>query len=195
MAILSTKLPTVWSSPLWECRPEMEEMARKIRETNHWNGNRGTQAEKSSFPALRRSRGWRDLRQASRSRWWQRLQRGSRETNRSFLPASQYNVQSLRQAKQKDGETLHSFHTRLQTLAKTCDLANPDNEIKKHTILNCQSNSPRRKALRVDLDLLNLDELNEISAKEFENHDKIVNVVQFNTKNTSKQPKGKERHP
>ena len=38
---------------------------------------------------------WRDLRHASRRRWWQRLQKGLRETNRSFLSASQYNVRSI----------------------------------------------------------------------------------------------------
>ena len=52
-----------------------------------------------------------------------------------------YEVYNFRQAKQKDGETLDSFHTRLRSLAKTaCDFANPDNEIKEQIILNCQSN-------------------------------------------------------
>ena len=32
-------LPTVRSSFRWKCRPEMDEMARTIRETSHWNGN------------------------------------------------------------------------------------------------------------------------------------------------------------
>ena len=63
--------------------------------------------------------------------------------------------------------------------------------------MNCQSNSLRRKGLREDLDLSGLMkadkalELNEIQAKEFKNHDKTVNVVRFNKKGTSTQPKGK----
>ena len=104
----------------WECRPELEEMVRTIRETNHSNGDWERQAENSPVAALRRSRGWRDLRHASRRRWSQRLQKGRRETNSSFLSASQYNVRSI-QAKQKDGETLDSFHSRLRNLSKTCD--------------------------------------------------------------------------
>ena len=32
-----------------------------------------------------------------------------------------YEVYNFRQVKQKDGETLDSFHTRLRSLAKTCD--------------------------------------------------------------------------
>ena len=67
-----------------------------------------------------------------------------------------YEVYNFRQAKQKDGETLESFHTRLRSLAKTCDFANPDKEIKEQIILNCQSNPLRRKALREDLDLAGL---------------------------------------
>ena len=59
-----------------------------------------------------------------------------------------YEVYNFRQAKQKDGETLDSFHTRLRSLAKTCDFINADKEIKQQIILNCQSNSLRRKALR-----------------------------------------------
>ena len=52
-----------------------------------------------------------------------RLQKGRRETNRSFLSACQYNVRS-KQAKQKHGETLDSFHSRLRNLVKTCDFRN-----------------------------------------------------------------------
>ena len=37
-----------------------------------------------------------------------------------------YEVHNFRQAKQEDGETLESFHTRLRSLAKTSDFANPD---------------------------------------------------------------------
>ena len=83
-----------------------------------------------------------------------------------------YEVYNFRQAKQKDRETLDSFHTRLRSLAKTCDFANPDKEIKEQIILNCQSNPLRRKALQEDLDLAGLMkagralELSEVQAKE-----------------------------
>ena len=49
-----------------------------------------------------------------------------------------YEVYNFRQAKQKDGEILGCFHTRLRSLAKTCDFANPDKEIKGQIILNCK---------------------------------------------------------
>ena len=64
-----------------------------------------------------------------------------------------YEVSNFQQAKQKDWETLHCFHTHLRSLAKNCDFANPDKEIKEQIILNCKSNSLRQKALREDLDL------------------------------------------
>ena len=112
-----------------------------------------------------------------------------------------YEVYNFRQAKQKDGETLDSFHTRLRNLAKTCDFANPDKEIKEQIILNCQSNPLRRKALREDLDLAGLMkagralELSEVQAKDFENKDKTVNAIKPPQKGTLTQPKGKQRRP
>ncbi|KAK2552239.1 hypothetical protein P5673_026766 [Acropora cervicornis] len=60
------------------------------------------------------------------------------------------------EAKQKDGETLDSFHTRLRNLVKSCDFGIPDKEIKEQIISNCQSNSLPDKALREDLDLAGL---------------------------------------
>ena len=112
-----------------------------------------------------------------------------------------YEVYNFRQAKQKDGETLDSFHTRLRSLAKTCDFANLYKEIKEQIILNCQSNPLRRKALREDLDLAGLMkagralELSEVQAKDFENKDKTVNAIKPPQKGTLTQPKGKQRRP
>ena len=37
-----------------------------------------------------------------------------------------YEVYNFWQAKQKDGENLDCFNTRLRSLAKTCDFTNPD---------------------------------------------------------------------
>ena len=110
-----------------------------------------------------------------------------------------YKVYNFRQAKQKEGETLDNFHTRLRSLAKTCGFANPYKEIKEQIILNCQSNSLRRKALRKDLDLAAFIladralELSEIQAEEFENQDKTVNTVKLRKKVSPVQPKGKRR--
>ena len=100
----------------------------------------------------------------------------------------------------KDGETLNCFHTRLRSLAKTCDFANADKEIKVQIIFNCKSNSLRRKALREDFDLSSpmkagrALELSEIQAKELENHDQTVNAVKCNKKENSTHLKGKQRH-
>ena len=111
-----------------------------------------------------------------------------------------YEVYNFRQAKQKDGENLDCFHTRLRSLAKTCDFTNPDKEIKEQIILNCKSNSLRRKALREDLDLAGLMkagralELSEIQAKELENHEQTVNAVKFKKRGISTHLKGKQRH-
>ena len=64
-----------------------------------------------------------------------------------------YEVYNFRKAKQNEGESFDSFHTRLKTLAKTCEFADANKEIKEQIILSCKSNALRRKALREDLDL------------------------------------------
>jgi len=48
-----------------------------------------------------------------------------------------YEVYNFRQAKQKEGELLNSYHTRLRQLAKTCESSDIDKEIKEHIILTC----------------------------------------------------------
>ena len=67
---------------------------------------------------------------------------------------STYEVFNFRKAQQNEGKSLDSFHTRLRTLAKTCEFADANKEIKEQIILSCKSNALRRKALREDLDLL-----------------------------------------
>lgn len=140
---------------LWR-RPEIEEIPKKIREADHWNGNFLWQIKKSPFAALQQSRGWQDIRHASR-RWWRQILQKGRQCKKltahfSLQVNVKYEVCNSRQAKPKDGETFSCFHTRLRSLAKTCDFANPDKEIKERIILNCKSNSLRCKALREDLD-------------------------------------------
>ena len=70
--------------------------------------------------------------------------------NEYFSPQANttYEVYSFRQTKQKEGESLDSFHTRLRQLMKTCEFSNVDKEIKEHIILKCSSSSLRRRALR-----------------------------------------------
>ena len=63
-----------------------------------------------------------------------------------------YEVYNFREAQQNEGESFDSFHTRLRTLAKTCEFADTDKEINEQIILSCKSNTLRRKALREDLD-------------------------------------------
>ena len=50
-----------------------------------------------------------------------------------------YEIYNFRQARQNPGESLDSYHVRLCQLAKTCDFANIDREIKEHIILSCTS--------------------------------------------------------
>ena len=54
--------------------------------------------------------------------------------NEYFSPQTSiaYEGYNFRQTKQKDGESLDSFHTRLRQLAKTCEFGDSDKEIKEH---------------------------------------------------------------
>ena len=94
-----------------------------------------------------------------------------------------YEVYSFRKAKQKEGESLDSYHTRLRQLSKTCEFADTDKEIKEHIILSCSSNSLRRRALRENPDLASLLklgralELSEIQASKVEKNESAINAV------------------
>ena len=46
-----------------------------------------------------------------------------------------YEVYNFRKAQQNEGESFDNFHTRLRTLAKTCEFADADKEIKEQIIL------------------------------------------------------------
>ena len=63
--------------------------------------------------------------------------------NEYFSPQvnSTYEVYNFRQTKQKEGESLDSYHTRLHQLAKTCEFTNVDKKSKEHIILTCTSSS------------------------------------------------------
>ena len=91
---------------------------------------------------------------------------------------------NFRQTKQKDGESLDSYHTRLRQLAKTCEFSNIDTEIKEHIILTCSSNSLRCRTLRENLTLDALFkpgralELSEEQARQVEKAAADVNVTE-----------------
>ena len=110
-----------------------------------------------------------------------------------------YEVYNFRKAKQNEGESFDSFHTRLRTLAKTCQFADADKEMKEQIILSCKSNALRRKALREDLDLTALLkagralEPSETQAKEVESDKTTVNVVNDKKKSEQRSKKGKGR--
>ena len=110
-----------------------------------------------------------------------------------------YEVYNFRKAQQNEGESFDSFHTRLRTLAKTCEFADADKEIKEQLILSCKSNALRRKALREDLDLTALLkagralELSETQAKEVESTKPTVNVVKDKKKSEKRSKKGTSR--
>ena len=96
--------------------------------------------------------------------------------NEYFSPQvnTTYEVYNFRQTKQKEGESLNSFHTRLHQLAKTCKFSDVDKEIKEHIILTSSSSSLRHQALRENptleglLKLGRALELSEKQAKDVE---------------------------
>ena len=110
-----------------------------------------------------------------------------------------YEVYNFRKAQQSEGESLDSFHTRLRTLAKTCEFADANKEIKEQIILSCKQNALRRKALHEDLDFTALLkagralELSETQAKEVESDKATVNTVKHKSKYETYSRKGKGR--
>ena len=59
-----------------------------------------------------------------------------------------YEEYNIRQAKQRDNETLDAYHTRLRQLSQNCSFADVDKEIKNQIIIGCSSQKLRRRALR-----------------------------------------------
>lgn len=120
--------------------------------------------------------------------------------NEYFSPQvnTTYEVYNFRQTKQKEGESLDSFHTRLRQLAKTCEFSDVDKEIKEHIILTCSSSSLRRRALRENPTLeglLNLGralELSEKQAKDVEDTGgefQAVNKIKRKEENRQSRPR------
>ena len=59
-----------------------------------------------------------------------------------------YEVYSFRQAKQERGETLDQFHTRLRSLAQSCEFADVTFEIEQQIIVRGLSSRIRKNALK-----------------------------------------------
>ena len=70
--------------------------------------------------------------------------------NAYFIPQTNtaYEEYNFRQAKQRDNETLDTYHTRLRQLSQNCSFADVDKEIKNQIIIGCLSQKLRRRALR-----------------------------------------------
>lgn len=64
-----------------------------------------------------------------------------------------HHVYNFRKECQSSDENVAGFHTRLQLLAKRCEFANADLEIKRQIIQGCRSSRLRRKALEESLTL------------------------------------------
>ena len=60
---------------------------------------------------------------------------------------AEFEIYNFRLAKQGTGETIDAYHSRLRSLAKYCQFANTDAEIKSHIIQTCLSTRLRRRAL------------------------------------------------
>ena len=75
--------------------------------------------------------------------------------NAYFKPQSNnaFEIYNFHQAKQKDGESIDTFTTRLKQLAATCDFQNTDKEVANQIIFACKRQTLRRRALREDSSL------------------------------------------
>ena len=97
-----------------------------------------------------------------------------------------YKVYNFRKAQQNEGESFDSFHTRLGTLAKTCEFADADKEIKEQIILSCKSHALKRKALREDpfvpySDALHQANLETLSGRRQSITNKLFNSITCNS--------------
>ena len=94
-----------------------------------------------------------------------------------------YEVYLFRQEKQRSGETLDQYTTRLRKLASTCEFTNLDKELKSQIILGCLSSRLRRRALResaLSLDqLLDIGRAMEISEKQASSIEKTAEREEF----------------
>jgi len=85
-----------------------------------------------------------------------------------------HHVYMFRKESQKSGETISEFHTRLQLLARKCEFATTDLEIKRQIIQGTTSARLRRKAIEQGLTLDNIIK----TARAMEDADDQTNVME-----------------
>ena len=102
-----------------------------------------------------------------------------------------YEVYRFRQATQEKQETLDQFHTRLRTMAQTCEFHDNDFEIEEQIIIGGTSSKIRKRALRdpnFDLKAMLLegrrDEQSAFQAKDIESRER--NFAETNKLSTQK---------
>ncbi|XP_028412526.1 uncharacterized protein LOC114535409 [Dendronephthya gigantea] len=112
----------------------------------------------------------------------------------------QYEVYRFRQAKQESSKTLDQFHTRLRTMAETCEFTDIAFEIEEQILIGGKSSKIRKRALRdptFDLKAMLIegrrDEQSTFQTKEIESKEtkdgemnRIEQQCRNNTNNTSK---------
>ena len=111
-----------------------------------------------------------------------------------------YEVYKFRQTRQKEGETLDKFHTRLRNLSSNCEFTNPDFEIEQQILTGGSSSKIRRRALRnPDYKLKDMlldgrrDEMSSYQAKDIESKtEETLATNRFQTQQT-KPKANKER--
>jgi len=108
-------------------------MAGHIRESNCRNGNRRRKTKTCSSAILQRSRSRRVFDTLEGTGEDKDYKTSVEKITAHFNPQvnTTYEVFNFSKAQQNEGESLNSFHTRLRTLAKTCEFADADREIKE----------------------------------------------------------------
>lgn len=123
-----------------------------------------------------------------------------------FIPKrnKEYDVYQFRQAKQKVGENVTTYNTRLRKLAEYCEFADIEAEIKSQIVQSCSSARLRRRALRDgDMTLENLltlaraFELSDQQAQDIEgSKPEEVNFMKNKSRGRGKtRGKGREKNP
>ena len=99
-----------------------------------------------------------------------------------------YQIHLFRKIKQREGESIDSFHSKLRRVVLTCDFHDINKEIKTQVIQNCSSQRLRRKALREHMTLQRIlatgrsDEIAEEQAKLMEGKEATYQIKKFTGK-------------
>ena len=115
----------------------------------------------------------------------------------------EYEKYTFRQATQQVGETLDTYHTRLQQLATYCEFHDKDAEVKSQIVSGCSSKRVRRHALREPKlplpELLAFGRSIEISEDQATGIEKEINVAKLQIDTVKRQPMhakfGRPRRP